>query len=212
MWRQRYITTRRHPFAFGVYTLTLMLGILFATHSLGVIPFDNVRRLWQMLWTWEMISGGAVGVFALVVPVKPYPNWPDLADCLRFEGIAAIVSAFGLVTYAFAVTETFDALGAGALLIGTLGVVCGYRAWQAIRDSAYTERLAALADALQDTPLVPTEGNESYEEAVDKIATGDEVAGVKGHLEAPGENAAVHRFEHIDGHIEVVHKIEGEDD
>lgn len=210
-WKQRNITSRRHPFAFGVYLLTLMLGVCFTFHIFGVLSFDGVREVYQIMWRAEMLSGGLMGIVSLVLPVKPYPNWPDLADCLRLESISSIVCGFGLLTYAVAISVAFDALGAGALLIGTLGMFCWFRGVQASRDSTYTQQMAALATQLQHSPLVETDARESYEQTIDHVALDDDVAGLHGHMtgepspEAEGDDAAVHR---VEGRIEVVHKIE----
>jgi len=175
-WRQRYITTRRHPLAFAAFLVTATLGLMYAVGLLSTSPtFDGVAHIWRLLWRWEMVTGGLGGVLALSLPPRTSPRWPDLADMLRFEGIAALVSGIGLITYGTGIIMAFGVHRGTTTwaLLYILGVGMLYRGIQALHESTVTERMAVLAKSLRekDTELRNTE---TYQATIDEARVGEE--------------------------------------
>lgn len=147
------IVTRRHPLAFAVYSVVFLLGCVFVFHAYGPHTeselFPGISRWWIAAWKWMMVSGGLGAMVCLSTKPRTDGHWPDLADLLHLEGIAAIVAGFGLLTYTVAIVDlTGFADARPALLIyGALILGHVWRGWQAISDG---RRLEVLAERYQD--------------------------------------------------------------
>lgn len=150
LWKERYVTTRRHPLAFATYLVTLVFGLLFATGILDTsVVFSELNPIWQILWEWELVSGGAVAAISLFVRPRVFPHWPDLADVLRFEGIGGLVGGLGMGTYAIVLVSILGLASYAWVLMTILALGMIYRGIQAIVESSRVERLGALNDAAQ---------------------------------------------------------------
>lgn len=161
-WRQRFVTTRRHPLAFTGYAITFMLGLTFlirpfVEHSILI----SLNPVWRALWIFELISGGLMGMAILSLPPRDEKRWPDLADLIRLEAIAAFVSAAGLFTYAAGIIDIAGWINAAWILVGFLALGMIARAVQArFFDAKKIESLAGLVDevARQETMRHEKEG------------------------------------------------------
>lgn len=143
-WRARYIVPRPHPLAVSVYLLVLLLGVFSVA---GVFDFRAVNQIigtsWQYMWEWLLTIGGAsalVGVNAK----------KDLEGGLLLEAAGALSAALGFFTYVAALGEAFglplDSRITGWLFYLILGVGCGWRAVQAMRDRNLATKLGARID------------------------------------------------------------------
>ena len=153
------VTSRRHPLAFAVYLLVLVMGLIFVFHWFGVHAaqhalFPHVPGWVILMWKWEMVSGGFGASGALLTRPRLSPHWPDIADLLHIEAIGALVCAFGLTTYATAITnlvgfqKAAPSLSLYTLLIG--GLV--FRGIQAFAEARRLERLAVALVVEEDRP------------------------------------------------------------
>jgi len=149
-WRQRFITSRRHPLALASYLVTLVLGLLFLVHVIDT-SFLPVSQTWKILWRIELVAGGASGLaFSLIRP-RVSPHWPDLADVLRLEGIAALVSTIGFATYIVAIEDVAGpGVHAVTVLLSIMSLGMLGRSVQCFRDSSFVERMAALSTAAEE--------------------------------------------------------------
>lgn len=149
-WRSQYLTTRRHPLALALYAVTLLYGIFFFTHASDVATLHQVSHAWRWLWRLEFVTGGGMGLIAAFWKVKAEPGWPDLADCIRVEAIAAFVSGMAFLTYAVSVELLFRDFSPPTLFqLGIVALfVAGFfwRAVQAIIESRRVEELGLLVD------------------------------------------------------------------
>ena len=151
LWRERYVTSRRHPLAWATYLLVSIFGLLFVLDFLTTDAiFDTLNPLWRYLWEYELLVGGAVAFSALVRRPKVYPHWPDLADVLRFEGLGALVSGLGMVTYGVVLLNLLGLHSYSWTLMAVLGAGLIARGVQAIMESGRVEQLGALNEAAKN--------------------------------------------------------------
>lgn len=143
------VEMRRHPLAFALYAVVLMLGVVFVFHWYAANRsdsdlFPDVSPWAIFAWKWMMVVGGGLALTTLIVSPRPSPHWPDLADLLHLEGVFAIVAAFGMLVYIVVVVHLEGLAGStqalsiyGILILGHI-----WRGYQAIRDAVRLERLA----------------------------------------------------------------------
>jgi hypothetical protein len=152
--------TRRHPLALALYAVVFMLGMIFLTHfgygahtEADLFPGVSEWAIWG--WKVLMVVGGGGALVVLGTNPRPSPHWPDIADLLHLEGIAAIIAAMGLVVYVVAIIAAHGLPQSGPALT-VYGVIIGghiVRAYQVIYDAMRLQRLAQLAeDANDDAP------------------------------------------------------------
>lgn len=147
------IVSRRHPLAFAVYGAVFLIGMVFVVHAYGPHTeselFPGISRYWIAAWKWMMVSGGLGAMVCLCTKPRTDGHWPDLADLLHLEGIAAMVAGFGLATYLFAIVDLtgFVTARPAILIYGALIVGHVWRGGQAISDG---RRLEVLAQRYQD--------------------------------------------------------------
>lgn len=154
------VISRRHPLAFAMYAVVFLLGAVFVFHwyAHGVHEsalFPGVSPWAIFAWKWMMVSGGGGGLLCLITKPRPAPHWPDITDLLHFEGIAAIVGAFGLSIYLVVVVHLLGLHDSGPSIVLFGTIVAGHlvRAGQAIHDATRLQRLAQIADdAKEETP------------------------------------------------------------
>jgi len=156
-WREKHITTRRHPLAFASYLVTAVMGALFVLGVIDTQAFENLPGAWTYLWEAELTSGGVAGVFFLLIKPRISPHWPDLADCLRMESIGAFISGLGFLTYCVALTTATHRFSSVDVLLGVMGAGMIVRAAQALRECRYVEHLAT--NVTNEPGKVPSAGN-----------------------------------------------------
>lgn len=151
------VIMRRHPLAMALYGVVFLLGLVFVLHwyAHGVSEktlFPGVSEWAIFAWKWMMVSGGGGALICLWAKPRPSPHWPDLADLLHLEGIAAIVGAFGLFTYLIVVINLmgFSDSAPAVVIYGVIVVGHFVRAYQAIWDASRLQRLATLAETAQE--------------------------------------------------------------
>lgn len=151
------VMTRRHPLAMALYMVVFLLGIIFVTHfgygqhtEKDLFPGVSEWAIWG--WKVCMVGGGGGAFIVLCLNPRPSPHWPDLADLLHLEGIAAIVAATGLLTYLVAIIDVMGWHQSGPALVLYGVIILGHaaRATQAIKDSVRLERLANRAQVVID--------------------------------------------------------------
>lgn len=136
-WRSRYITSRRHPYAFAVYATLLALGALIAGNVLDSSLITAVVGVgWQDAWEVLLIGGGAIGLAGVL--------WPQqrLDDGLAVEMAGATACTFGLTVYSVAVIVALGWTSPGWVLFGLLAAGCTARAEQCRRDGRRLDLLA----------------------------------------------------------------------
>lgn len=163
------IVTRRHPIAIASYLFTLMFGLVFVfgllDSSRAVIDlFPGISEWLIRLWEAELTLGSLACVAAMVLPVRQFPQWPDLADLLHVEAIGAFVSGLGLATYLVAMTELhgWPDVTPDLSVFGTLAVGRFWRSAQAFKEHTRLEKLAVASRAfgVDDDAEVLTEVTE----------------------------------------------------
>lgn len=143
------IVSRRHPLAFALYMVVFLLGAVFVFHWYAANRsetdlFPGIPHLWIFAWKWMMVCGGGGAVITLLINPRPSPKWPDIADLLHMEAIAAIVAAFGMTVYIVVVVHLEGWVGSTQALAiyGTLILGHIWRGAQAIKDSFRLQQLA----------------------------------------------------------------------
>lgn len=172
-WRQKYLTTRRHPLAMTSYACTLVLGIVFTFNILETTSLPGVRPLWDWAWKLMLDTGGLFGVVALLTKPRLSPKWPDLADLLHIEAIAAFVSGLGFIVYAVSITNLVHHLAGSVAVLFVMGAGMLWRSVQARSEAKKAEYLARVYD-------------DAHRQMLEIEQSADEVTGIEGH--------------HLDGH------------
>jgi hypothetical protein len=147
------VVSRRHPFAFAMYAVVFLLGLVFVFHwyTGGVKEstlLPGVSEWAIFAWKWMMVTGGGLALVFLTLNPRPAPHWPDISDLLHLEGIAAIVAAFGVSVYLVVIVHlsgVHDSAPA-VTIYGVIIVSHLVRATQAIHDAKQLQRLSQLAD------------------------------------------------------------------
>lgn len=162
-WRQRFITSRRHPLAFASYLVTFILGGLFAVGVLDTDAFTNLHPFWKIVWEAELVAGGAAGLVMLLVKPRIKPHWPDLADVLRLEAIAAFVGGLGFLTYCVSLSSATHRFSSVDVLLGVMGCGMLVRSAQALYECRYVEQMAELSSAAQALGMMRRGDSQSKE-------------------------------------------------
>jgi hypothetical protein len=149
------IISRRHPLAVSLYTVVLLLGVVFVFHWYSANRsqsdlFPGVSPWAIFAWKWMMVTGGGGALAAVLSRPRTSPHWPDLADLLHLEAIAAFVAAFGMLVYLIVVVHLagLSQSGQALAIYGVLIVGHVWRGTQAVKDSGRLEQLAAIQAAL----------------------------------------------------------------
>lgn len=150
------VTSRRHPLAFSVYLLVLVLGAVFVFHLFGSHQTQNTLfpgiEPWVIsMWKWMMCGGAALSLFGLLCKERTTPGWPDIADLLHLEAIGAVLQGFGMLVYTTAAVFVYhhmhkpltDAIP-GLVIYGAIIAGLVWRGVQAIQDARRLERLATM--------------------------------------------------------------------
>jgi hypothetical protein len=146
------VISRRHPLALAMYAVVFLLGMIFLTHfgygshtEADLFPGVSPWAIWG--WKVMMVTGGGGAFAVLCTNPRPSPHWPDLADLLHLEGIAALVAGLGLTVYLVALLDImgWHQIGPAVAVYGVIIVGHGFRAFQALKDSYRLERLAQAA-------------------------------------------------------------------
>jgi hypothetical protein len=150
-WRMRYLTTRDHPLAYGLYTATFLLGLTLLTGWVDTVSLHGFDQIMAILWKLQMLTGGIMALWAIWQKPKMTPHWPDLGDLLRVEAIAAGQAACGYLVYTWSIIEFQNRVSIPALVLGVVGIGMLARCIQAYKESEQAERLALLYDEVQQT-------------------------------------------------------------
>jgi|SRR3954464_14272169 len=150
-WRMRYLTTRDHPLAYGLYTATFLLGLTLLTGYVDTVSLHGFDQVMAIMWKLQMLTGGLAALWAIWQKPRMTPNWPDLGDLLRVEAIAAGQAACGYGVYTWSIILFQGRLSIPALVLGVIGVGLFARCVQAYKESEQAERLALLYDEVQHT-------------------------------------------------------------
>lgn len=158
------VIMRRHPLAVALYFVVMMLGVIFVLHwyTHGVDEaklFPGVSPWAIFAWKWMMVSGGGGALVCLFTKPRPSPHWPDLSDLLHMEGIAAMVAAFGLTTYAVTIIHLMGFSDSAPAIVLYGSIIAGHlvRAAQAIHDAQRLQALAQIAEDHQEARDVAAE-------------------------------------------------------
>lgn len=151
-WRSRFITTRWHPLAVTLYALTFVLGFCFTFHLLHTGALIGVAPWADWLWRIELFIGGAGGLFSVLVRPRPEPEWPDLVDLLRIEGMTAGLSGLGWITYSVSIWTLTHSFSVFVLALGVIGLGLVARSGQATFDAAKAKQLGDVYDAAHRDP------------------------------------------------------------
>lgn len=148
---------RRHPLALALYLVVFLLGLVFITHWYGpnhteADLFPHVSPWAIFAWKWMMLTGGGVATLSLLLKPRTTGLWPDLADLLHFEGIAAFVAGWGLLIYLVVIVHVtgVSQSGPALALYGVLILGHWWRGAQAIADANRLETLATLTQHVKD--------------------------------------------------------------
>jgi len=165
------ITSRRHPLALSAYLMVGLMGLIFITGWLdtgGVehALFGHLPRGWVWAWEYELLTGGWLGVVSILTKPRLSPKWPDLADLLHFEAIAAFVAASGVTTYIVAIAHVlgWHKVGPTALLLSVLSGGLLYRSFRALSEARHVERLGRVVDAVRSLSPEQLAGTDQPEE------------------------------------------------
>jgi hypothetical protein len=150
-WRMRYLTTRDHPLAYGLYAATFLLGLTLLTGYVDTVSLHGFDQVMAILWKLQMLTGGLAALWAIWQKPKMTPHWPDLGDLLRVEAIAAGQGACGYMVYTWSLILLQNRLSIPALVLGVVGLGLFARCIQAYKESEQAERLALLYDEVQHT-------------------------------------------------------------
>lgn len=151
------IISRRHPLAIALYTVVCLLGVVFVLHWYSANRsesdlFPGVTPWAIFAWKWMMVTGGGGALAAVLTRPRVSPHWPDLADLLHLEAIAAFVAAFGMLVYLVVVVHLagLDQSGQALAIYGVLILGHVWRGLQAVKDARRLEQLAAIQAALTE--------------------------------------------------------------
>lgn len=154
IWRERYVTSRRHPLALAAYAVTMVFGLLFLTGVMDTsVVFAELNPIWQILWEWELFLGGGLAFLSCAIRPRQWPHYPDLADMLRSEGVGALVGGLGMGTYSVVLVTLLGWSSYAWILMALLGLGMIVRAIQAMIESTRVEQLGVLTKVAQDIIL-----------------------------------------------------------
>lgn len=143
-WRNRYITTRRHPHGIAVYLLTMLMGVFFLTGVFDSVALDGaIGHDWQIAWQLLIALGGAVALAGVAWPQK------RLEDGLMLESTGAAATGCGLTVYSVALLLAGGWSTAAWLLLLILAVGAWWRSVQARSDARRIEQLTETIKATQ---------------------------------------------------------------
>jgi hypothetical protein len=151
-WRKKFLTSRLHPLAVTAYALTLEFGLLFTFHLMHTQALQGVQVWVDWAWRIMLLLGGALGLFSIFSRPKEAPDWPDLVDLLKLEGMSAGLSGLGWAVYAFSISEVSGLMTVPVWALGSLGLGLVARSFLATREASEAKRLGEVYDAANDDP------------------------------------------------------------
>ena len=123
-WRPRYLSSRRHPVAVGLYLVLLLMGAFFVSGLFNSQAISSVVGPgWQTAWEWQLLIGGVLTLVGVI--------WPwDLDEATGLEQAGAVLGATGFLTLAAAIVQVAGWANPSWVIYGVLAVSLFGRTFQ----------------------------------------------------------------------------------